>query len=387
MSESSLGEMGGLEVGFAYLEGTVTGFVGPPMSIVGDGFVTWPDGEEFPGVTIEDISGVADLGRPGLDGVDFAAITSSIAADGKLVLRHTDGAYELGGRYGFVLGRWDAGEHSALYGHDLSGDCPAIGFDTAHTRAIADRIVSAAPGLDTGQAIAGFVTALHAEPLSGPRTQIVEAVYGPLDTDLTAELCDQTFAPGYAVDQIDVIDRIARTDVAGWDGRVPLLDGVPDQLAGLDAQVIWVEPAIDSYFVAIAAEPGSDEALALGDFPGGVELILTVTTGTEEAITRLFESLDRPGRATVGIGWSTALVGEDVTTDCGEPSPEGYNHVALTWTDGRLVYSMVTTPVPECEPSPLSLADLTSIARRMVGCLVIDSQLLQCEPLDPTAPR
>lgn len=42
--------MDGVELGFAYLEGTVTALVGPPVSVRDDGSVTYPDDPESPGV-------------------------------------------------------------------------------------------------------------------------------------------------------------------------------------------------------------------------------------------------------------------------------------------------------------------------------------------------
>ena len=187
--------------------------------------------------------------------------------------------------------------------------------------------------------------------------------------------------PGYVTDHVVTMARIeANAPLAGPDGRVAVLDGIPPQLAGATVHVVSPEFDADavgfgySIVITTGADPGSSHSHA--------SLSLNVNTIVDSNTTEAESRLDQFGYLPVSIGWTTAWVSPNVTADCGDVPLEGFDDTIVMWFDEDLTYEIHMRPIPECEDSPLTLDDVLELAGNMVNCSGFATGDPTCDRLD-----
>lgn len=124
------------EVQFAVF--VVTGAViethGPEVTLADDDFVIYDrvSGGAFPSVTVQLDGPSTELEREEPYSALMGTVREAIENSGTVELQHPDGKLEVGHRYAFFVGPWEADLANIFYAFDVSEDRPAPGFRSGY---------------------------------------------------------------------------------------------------------------------------------------------------------------------------------------------------------------------------------------------------------------
>ncbi len=138
--------LAGVNDSFAYVEGVVTSLEGAKMLIDDDGHTQFDSEQGLPQVVVR-VKTVVDTDRQGDHFLEeFESLIATVSQGSDVSMVHSNGFFEVGREYGFLVGSVGSKAYGVVYAHDLAADRPAAGFAAAQSGEVYDRLVADAKG-------------------------------------------------------------------------------------------------------------------------------------------------------------------------------------------------------------------------------------------------